>query len=88
MSTERNIKIRIVTTDELPATVPACCAKDGGTDNYIMLINGRDDERAQLRSFLHECLHIWHRDHDSSEDVQTIEKERHKELEKLLAAMV
>lgn len=28
MSTERNIKIRIVTTDELPATVPACCAKE------------------------------------------------------------
>lgn len=85
MTKERNITLKVITTDELPEEIRGCCARFDRSDNYAMLINGNNDERAQLRSFLHECLHIWRCDYDSERDADEVEKERHEEVEELLA---
>ena len=53
----------------------------------MMMINSEKSERAQVISYLHECLHIWHRDHGSGRTVNEIEKDRHEELRELLEAM-
>ena len=87
MDTERNINIKMIRSEELPGSVGGCIFKQDGDDNYTMLINGDKDERDQVLSFLHECLHIWHRDHDRRDPVDVIEKERHEELRELLDAM-
>ena len=85
MDTERNINIKMIRSEELPDSVGGCILKQVGDDNYTILINGDKDESDQVLSFLHECLHIWHRDHDRRDPVDVIEKERHEELRELLS---
>ena len=80
---ERNIKIRLITTDELPADVHGMAAPLDEDDSYIVVIR-EDDEQAA--SFLHECLHIWHKDFEKNLSVQQIESMRHKELSEILKA--
>ena len=87
MDTERNINIKMIRSEELPDSVGGYILKQDGDDNFTMLINGNKDERDQILSFLHDCLHIWHRDHDRRDPVGVIEKERHDELQELLDAM-
>ena len=81
---ERNISIRLIRSGRIPGSVDGCVLKLDGDDNYMMMINSEKSERAQVIAFLHECLHIWHRDHDSGRAVNTIEKDRHSELRELL----
>ena len=84
MNRQRNISIRLVTNEDLPENVSGCCAKLPGEDNYLMALNAQSGEEQQLLSYLHECLHIWHRDHDREGSVEQIEKDRHEELAQLL----
>ena len=84
MDTERNINIKMIRSEELPDSVGGCILKQDGDDNYMMMINSEKSERAQVIAFLHDCLHIWHRDHDRRDPVDVIEKERHDELLELL----
>ena len=87
MNDERNIKIRLVRSEEVPEGIGGSVFKLAGDDNYLMLINGSDSDHDQIVSFLHECLHIWHRDHDREVLVTELERERHDELEELLKEM-
>lgn len=87
MRSERNVSIRLIRSDEIPGSVEGCILQLDGDDNYMMIINSDRDERAQVISYLHECLHIWHRDHGSGRTVNEIEKDRHEELRELLEAM-
>lgn len=77
---ERTITLRLITTP-LPPGAHGMSAKDkGGDDNYIVLLNEDDDPDAQQEAFIHELLHIWHKDHDrQGADVQQLEAERHAE---------
>ena len=84
MDTKRNINIKMIRSEDLPDPVGGCILKRDGDDNFTMLINGNKDERDQVLSFLNECLHIWHRDHDRRDPADVIEKERHDELLELL----
>lgn len=84
MNTERNINIRLVTTEELPLQIKGICGTADKDDSYIMALNGNYGEHRQLLTFLHECLHIWHKDFTSGRGAQEIEAERHRELVELL----
>ena len=84
---ERNISIRLIRSGRIPGSVDGCVLKLDGDDNYMMMINSEKSERAQVIAFLHDCLHIWHRDHYRGDPVDVIEKERHDELLELLDAM-
>lgn len=55
--------------------------KKGAGDKYLVLLNSTKSEKQRAASFLHECLHIYHQDHDR-EDLTTdqIEAVRHAEL--------
>lgn len=85
--TQRTITLQVVTED-MPEGVhgmslPKNSKKD--TDTYIVYINEDDTEDEQTIAFLHECLHVWHRDHyRAGANVSELEYERHEELKRLL----
>lgn len=54
-----------------------------GLDVYAMMINGAKSEERQAAAFLHECLHIWHKDHVTDNATKT-EAERRQEAKILL----
>lgn len=67
----------------LPNSIHGAAAKEG--DGYTVLINDQDDQDRQTLAFLHEMLHIWHKDHDrEGADVSALEAERREELKRLL----
>lgn len=55
-----------------------------GENSFRVVINGNDDADGQALTFLHEMLHIWHKDFNSVGDVRRIEGERRQELLRLL----
>ena len=73
---ERIIKIRLVTVD-LPENVHGSCQK-AGDNEYNIMINSLLSDEDQEVTFLHEMLHIYHRDHDRGVNVDRLEAERHK----------
>ena len=84
MNDERNIKIRLIRSEEVPESIRGNIMKLDGNDNYMMLINGAKSEGEQIASFLHECLHIWRRDLDQNDSVTMTEKEEHEVLRRIL----
>ena len=75
-----NINLHIYSR-ELPEKVKGISTKDGNT--VTVVTNEAETEDAQTLAFLHECLHIWHGDHDRGA-LYGLEKERHEELIRLL----
>ena len=54
-------------------------------EGFLILINENDNEQLQLLSFIHEMLHIWHKDiEEPGADIAQLEKKRHEELKTLL----
>ena len=56
---------------ELPASIHGCCSllEDG---SFMIVVNASDSAERREESFLHECLHIYRRDHEK-ESVAEIE---------------
>ena len=78
----RTIKMRIFRGD-LPADAHGA-AMQRDTNDYQILINQHDSRQRQAACFLHECLHIWHNDFESTKSAGQIEAERHAEMVELL----
>lgn len=53
-------------------------------DCYSIMINSKKNPSEQAAAFLHECLHIYHKDTESDRSPDSIEKERNKEIISLL----
>lgn len=84
----KNRKIIIeLATEPMAGNIHGGITGDPATDQYIILINSNDTEQRQAATFLHECLHIWHRDHATSAPVDQIERERHAEIKELLRVL-
>lgn len=83
--TRRDISITLYKT-ELPDTIHGFCRqrKDG---KYIIFLNSAEEPAQQTATFLHECLHIYHDDHNSELDATEIEAIRHSELLEMLELM-
>ena len=79
----RTLKIELHTIDGLPNNIKGACSQTG-QDEYIIVINSRNSQDEQAAAFLHECLHIWHKDHEGGKDVQELEAIRHDELKRVL----
>lgn len=80
---EQKIMLRIIKAP-LPRSIHGTSAKDG--DAIIVLVNEDDDPDRQQEAFIHECLHIWHGDHDrTGADVQQLEAQRHRETRREVA---
>lgn len=62
----------------------ACKDPDGG---YMILINSDLTEEAQTEAFIHEMLHIWHGDFESSTPIGTLEALRHEEVKSIIEKM-
>lgn len=74
-----------VETARLPDEMKAFSRRKG--DSYYIVINEAETDDGRAAAFLHEALHIWHGDHDSGDDVDAIERERHEELKRLLSIL-
>ena len=84
----RKIVIDVYITDSknpMPADV-AGASGSGRHDVYTVMINGTKSEDRQAAAFLHECLHIWHKDHATDNATKT-EAERRQEAKRLLQIM-
>ena len=82
--TERQITLRIVSA-ALPTGAHGMCIQSAGTDALTVVINDTDTDDQQAFSFLHEMLHIWHDDFSrTGVDVGRLERERNRELSRLL----
>jgi len=79
MTTERIIEIKLLISDELPATVHGAAVKtrDG---KYLMIINGNDTRGQQEKTAAHEWGHIYRGDHDRTDaSADQIEAEAHRQ---------
>ena len=83
MAHTKNIMDRKITISlhsrKLPPTVTAA-TQEKGRDDYIIILNGDKTGDEQTAGLLHEVLHIWHRDFDSSDPADKTEQIRHAEL--------
>lgn len=59
--TDRAIQLRIYHR-ELPEGIHGVSVRNEGTVSII--VNELKSEEEQTKAFLHECLHVWHGDHD------------------------
>lgn len=82
---DRTITIRIK-TEQLPESVRGVSVERRPED-YIMLLNGREDDPETVAAFLHEMLHIYHGDHGRAGETDGIEEERHEELQNIIAVI-
>lgn len=77
---ERKITLRII-KHPMPPGVHGMSMKEA--DTILVFINESDDSDTQKKAFIHECLHIWHGDHDREDvNVQQLEAEQHAETRK------
>lgn len=81
MKPEREITIKLF-REPMPENIYGFCAKESD-DNFIINIDPNMPADAQARSFLHEMLHIWNRDHEK-DDVGAVETATHAQLARVL----
>ena len=81
--TRRDITISVYWAD-LPDTIRGFSQlKNNG--NFRIFLNNADSRERQTATFLHECLHIYHGDHDRPDlTTDQIEAIRHKEIRDML----
>lgn len=80
--TRRDINITMCRA-ELPEGFRGISTLKG--DKYIVVLNENMSPAEKVASFLHECLHIYHRDHyNSVTPADQIEARRHRELIEIL----
>ncbi len=69
----------------LPGNVKGFCVDfDGG---FTVAVNSNLDEDTQAAAFLHECLHIWNRDHDRREPFEAIEESTEQQVKRIAAIL-
>ena len=79
---EKALQIQIKTA-ELPQTIHGLTTQQAGA--YTIYINEDRTQDEQAAAFLHECLHIYHDDFNSTRTAGEIEEERHAELKRIFA---
>ena len=82
-ATCRNISIKLYTMD-LPEGIHAFVTQ-WGCGTYWIFLNENENETQQTASFIHECLHIYHGDHERDDlTADQIEAIRHAEIVEVL----
>lgn len=76
---KREIKIKFGKVD-MPIDICGVTKSLDYDDNYCMLINSALDELHQVEAFLHEALHIYHRDFEDVRPDAEIEADRNAEM--------
>ena len=76
---KREIKIKFGKAD-MPSTIGGVTRSLDHDDNYCMLINSALDDLHQVEAFLHEALHIYHRDFEDARPDAEIEADRRAEM--------
>lgn len=84
---ERDIHIKFGRT-AMPDTIGGVTRARGALDDFAVLINSTLDDKHQAKAFLHEMLHVYHRDAWSDLDREAIEAERRAELRELLQLLI
>ena len=82
---DREISLRVIHTD-LPDTINGATAQDPrDPDSYTVILNARKGQKQQLLSFLHEMIHVYQKDFESGQDVETVERLAHGIIEEIMA---
>jgi len=86
LNTGRDISIKVLTAP-LPETIHAFVTqRDTGT--YWIFLNSNESETQRAASFIHECLHIYHRDTEREDlTASQIEAIRHAEVVEILKVL-
>ena len=82
----RLISVKIIEVDDEPDGFCAATVKDANSDEdkYLIILNGNETEKNKTAAFVHEMLHIWHRDFSKKDvDVNLLEAIRHAECAEL-----
>ena len=83
LNTGRDISIKVLTAP-LPETIHAFVTQRD-TETYWIFLNSNKSETQQAASFVHECLHIYHRDTERQDlTADQIEALRHSETVEIL----
>lgn len=72
---------------ELPDSFDGATVNDGKSQDFLVLINSKENDMRRAAAFLHEMLHIYHNDFESSKSAAEIECERDAEL-KAIARLI
>lgn len=83
---DRTITIRI-TTETLPAGIRGLSMMTDKDAYTVCLASDQDDQQAAA-AFIHEMLHVYHRDHERTVAVDQLEEERHREAESILRILL
>ena len=87
----RDIRIKIAETSALPDEVPAAVftwdRAEEAHERYSILLRDSLSEEEKVLGFLHECLHIYHKDFSSAVPVPEIERLRDEELLRILTVL-
>ena len=84
--TRRDITIKLYRA-ELPETIRGF-SHQNRNGSYLIFLNSTDSQERQTATFLHECLHIFHEDHNNTDlTASQIEAIRHKEIIDMLETL-
>lgn len=75
----RKMKIELAET-ALPDPIDGATVNDGKRQDFLVVLNSEKDDLRRAAAFLHEMLHIYHNDFESSKSAAEIERERDTEL--------
>lgn len=86
LKTGRDISIKVLTAP-LPDSIHAFVTQRD-TEIYWIFLNSNENETQQAASFVHECLHIYHRDTEREDlTADQIEAIRHAEAVEILKVL-
>lgn len=70
---------------EMNMPVKGCsCLWDESSGEYRIFINRNLSDQEKLETFIHEMIHLYNGDHESGENVQTIEARTHKVTDEIM----
>ena len=79
--TEMKRKMQIELAEiALPDPFDGATVSDTGGQDFLVVLNSEKDDLRRAAAFLHEMLHIYHNDFESSKSAAEIESERDAEL--------
>lgn len=83
---KRKMKIDLAEA-ALPDSMNGVTLNEGGSQDYLVAINSNKGDLQRAATFLHEMLHIYHDDFNSTRSAAEIEIEREAEL-KAIARLI
>lgn len=86
MKETRTIVVRLSEEPIPDLDLRGFCLPDNEPNSYIVWVNGQMSEEQKEETFLHEMLHLYHRDNEQPQNVQELEYKRHATIDRFQVA--